>query len=88
MYMTAEDKADLIEAVTQTITVVVNGKIDRLKESVESEFLLVRRHMIEQDEAMAPAIEAMQTLQSGRKFILWGAAPIAAIGSLIALFKL
>ena len=96
MYMTTDDKAEIIEMITSTlntvvpevVTKVVNGKIDRLKQMVEDEFLAAQKRMALHEEKMAPAIETIQTLQSGRKAVLWIAAPVAAIGSIMALFKL
>lgn len=82
--MTESDKQEILDAVTATIKLVVNGKIDKLTVAVDG----IHERLDAQDIAMAPAIETIETIQSGRKFILWSVAPIAAIGSLIAMIKM
>ena len=81
--MTEKDKQDIIDAVIETITKVVNGKIDRLAVSVAG----VHTRLDEQDIILEPAIETIATLRSGRKFLLWVLPIVAALGSLITVAR-
>jgi hypothetical protein len=77
--MTDQDR----QVIVDTIKATVNGKIDILtKEIIE-----IKVHLKEQDEAMAPAIETIETLNNGRKFILWICTPVVAVGGMMAVIN-
>lgn len=78
--MTPEDLDKIIEANTLTIKSVVNGKIDALME----DFCKLRDEFNEHKKQMEPVIEGLATVQGGRKFILWIATPLAALGTIWA----
>ena len=72
MALSQEDKKEIVEIIQTT----VNGKIDRLSDKFDV-------HAKE----MAPIRQGWETVQNGRRFIIWIAAPLAAIGALISFFK-
>ena len=76
-------RTEVIPAVENSIQTTVNGKIDRLTIKIDS----LHSRLDEQDVAIAPAIETIETIKSGRKFIMWIAPILAAIGSAIAFLK-
>jgi uncharacterized phage infection (PIP) family protein YhgE len=76
-------KEELRHSVTETVRTVVNGKIDHLVVEVKS----IQHRLDAQDIAIAPALETINTLQSGRKFILWAIPVFAFVGGLIAFLK-
>jgi hypothetical protein len=76
-------KNEVIPAVEASIQKTVNGKIDRLTVKVDN----LHSRLDEQDVSMAPAIETLQTIKSGRNFIVWAAPLVAAVGAMIAFFK-
>ena len=83
-------KAELVPAVTEQIKATVNGKIEKLTVKVDALAAIsseMQDQLAQQDINMAPAIETIQTLQSGRKFILWAVPVFAAVGAIIALVK-
>lgn len=69
MALSKQDKQEIKELIVS----VVNGKIDRLDAKLQT-------HLDE----MEPIAEGWRTVQAGRKFVIWIAAPLAAIGSVIA----
>lgn len=69
--------------IREEIKVTVNGKIDRLTGTVQE----LREHLEAQDIAMAPAIETLSTIKSGRNFVVWAAPAIAAVGAFIAYLR-
>ena len=84
--MTPEQLLSLKEELARTVQVVVNGKIDNLTKEVAH----IHSRLNQQDVAMAPAIETINALGSGRKFILWVRPyfiSIAAVGAVITWFK-
>lgn len=81
--MTPEELNKITEAVKATIQEKVNGKIDHLVVEVKA----IQDRLDAQDIAIAPAIETLNTLQSGRKFILWAIPVFAFVGGLIAFIK-
>ncbi len=87
----ASIKEEIIPAVQESIKATVNGKVDRLTIVVEGLSLNVagiHTRLHEQDIRIAPAIETIDTFNSGRKFVIWIAAPVAAIGSLVGLARM
>lgn len=71
------------DEIKSEIKLVVNGKIDRLTDAVGK----IHERLDEQDVNMAPAIETIDTIKSGRKFLLWIAPVLAAIGVIVTFFK-
>ena len=69
--------------IRETIHETVNGKIDSLALAVAE----LDRKLEEQKETMAPAIETLETIQNGRKFIVWSIPIFVFIGGLIAFIK-
>lgn len=70
---------------TSTIRVVVNGKINNLQATLDDHIqgeLAYKQAVLDHIQTMQPVIEALGTVQSGRKFLLW-VAPLAVIGSII-----
>lgn len=82
--MTDEFISTIKETVETTIKTTVNGKIDRLTVDFNRGIEELHNRLDEQDQKIAPAIETIQTLQSGRKFILWAIPVFAFVGGLIA----
>ena len=65
------------------IKTTVNGKIDKLRVRVEE----LHKKLKKQDETIAPAIETLSTIRSGRNFIVWAAPAVAAIGAVLVWIK-
>ncbi len=76
-------KQEVIPAVEQSIKVTVNGKIDRLTVAVAD----IHKRLDEQDIQMAPVIETMATMRSGRKFLIWVMPVLAAVGASLTFIK-
>lgn len=74
---------ELIQTVRETIEKSVNGKIDKLATEVRA----IHDRLDKQDIAIAPALETIQTFQSGRKFMVWALPIFAFVGAVIAWIK-
>lgn len=81
--MTDKDKREMAALVSETIKIVVNGKIDRLHELVNEEREENRRHR----EELQPLLDLLRGARVTQKVIVWATSIIIAIGSTFVLVK-
>jgi hypothetical protein len=77
-------KEELNLSIADVVRTTVNGKIDKLTCSVETKFEAIHHRLDSQDLAIAPALETIQTFQSGRKFMVWMLPVFAFVGACFA----
>ena len=72
--MSPEQHEKLIHEVTNTVRVVVNGKITVLQESLDEHRERSQEHWVKMNghiQQMEPVIEALHFFNSGRRFAIW-----------------
>ena len=79
MSLSVEDR----EEITSIIKTTVNGKIDRMNDKLD---VHIEQHNSVVDEIRV-VIEAVQWLNSTRKFMIWGGGMVAALVSCFALWN-
>lgn len=82
--MSKESIDELKVVISQSIKEAVNGKIDKLTIDLNKGIEELHNRLDEQDQKIAPAIETIQTFQTGRKFVLWALPFFAFFGALVA----
>ena len=81
--MTPEQLESVTREITNTIRVVVNGKIDKLTEQVK----VIHSRLDEQDIAIKPAIDTISTIRNGVNFTKWIWPVFLILGGIIAWIK-
>lgn len=84
----------LIAKVEETVIKTVNGKIDALKAEMRNAHETQTKAIDKLNETLEehlkkvePVVDSLDLFRIGRNFLLWLAAPIVAVGIIVAWFK-